>query len=381
MKIAVLTLRLHSNYGGILQAYALMHILKQLGHEPYLVNNQYFMKRSHFSLYFIYIRNAIQKYLLGRKNIEIFQEKRYRKEYEIVCKNTRKFVEHNIYPQTDFVCTERDWKQLQKRYEFDAYIVGSDQVWRPAYFKHVEYFFLSFLKSDTVKRIAYAASFGTQEWTFSEKQTFLYGQLLKKFDAVSVREKSAINMCKQYFGVESILVLDPTMLLSKDDYKKLLPKEMTLRSDVDLLVYLLDVNDSKNKVVSWMEQHMNAKGVWINNPKSENKKLSYEDRIAPPVENWLSGFLSARYVVTDSFHACVFSILFHIPFWVVGNSARGLARFQSLLSLFGLENRLLNENDPIPNYLMEDSIDWKLVDVRLQNMRDKSISFLMDLLK
>ena len=73
MKIAVLTLRLHSNYGGILQAYALMHILKQLGHDPYLVNNQYFKKRTPLSLYFIYIRNTIQKYLLGRKNIEIFR--------------------------------------------------------------------------------------------------------------------------------------------------------------------------------------------------------------------------------------------------------------------------------------------------------------------
>lgn len=380
MKIAVLTLRLHSNYGGILQAYALMHILKQLGHDPYLVNNQYFKKRTPLSLYFIYIRNAIQKYLLGRKNIEIFQEKRYRNEYEIVCKNTRMFVEKNIYPLTDFICTERDWKKLQKRYEFDAYIVGSDQVWRPAYFKHVEYFFLSFLKSDTVKRIAYAASFGTQEWTFSEKQTSLCGRLLKKFDAVSVREESAINMCKQYFGVEAIQVLDPTMLLSKDDYKKLLPKEMKLRSDVELLVYLLDVNDLKNKVVSWMEQQMNTKGVWVNNPKSEDKKLSYEDRIAPPVENWLSGFLSARYVVTDSFHACVFSILFHIPFWVVGNSFRGLTRIQSLLALLGLEDRLL-VGDNLMLTFIQDDIDWCYVDEQLQLLRSKSLLYLTNVLK
>lgn len=113
MKIAVLTLRLHSNYGGILQAYALMHTLKQLGYEPYLVNNQYFKKRSRISFYFIYIRNAIQKYLLGRKNIEIFQEKRYRNEYEIVCKNTRMFVEKNIYPLTDFICTEKIGKNFR----------------------------------------------------------------------------------------------------------------------------------------------------------------------------------------------------------------------------------------------------------------------------
>lgn len=380
MKVAVLTLRLHSNYGGILQAYALMHVLKLLGHEPCFVDIQYFKKRNNISRYFIYVRNAILKYLFGHKNVEIFQEKRYEKEYEIVCKNTRLFVENNIYPKTDFVCSRSDWRQLQDHYKFDAYVVGSDQVWRPAYFKHIEYFFLSFLNTSVVKRIAYAASFGTQEWTFSEKQTFLCGKLLKKFDAVSVREESAINMCKQYFGVEAIQVLDPTMLLSKDDYKKLLPKNFELKSDVDLLVYLLDVNELKNNVVSRIEQQMNTKGVWINNPKSENKKISYEERIAPPVENWLSGFLSARYVITDSFHACVFSILFHIPFVVIGNSSRGLARFYSLLSLFGLENRLLSENDSSPCHVFEETIDWAFVDMKLQEMREKSILFLRSFL-
>lgn len=380
MKIAVLTLRLHSNYGGILQAYALMHVLKQLGHDPYLINNQYFKKRNRFSLYFIYLRNAIQKYVLGYKYVEIFQEKRYRKEYEIICKNTHLFVEKHIYPQTDFVCTEDDWTQLQDHYKFDAYVVGSDQVWRPAYVKHIEYFFLSFLNTTTVKRIAYAASFGTQEWTFSENQTSLCGNLLRKFDAVSVREESAINMCKSYFGVNAIQVLDPTMLLSKEDYKKLLSKEMKLKSDLDLLVYLLDANELKYEVVSWVEQCKKTKGVWINNPKSEDKKLAYEDRIAPPVEDWLSGFLSARYVVTDSFHACVFSILFHIPFLVVGNSARGLTRFQSLLSLFGLENRLLKENDLRLNCIHDD-IDWHYVDEQLQFLRSKSLSFLTNVLK
>lgn len=380
MKIAVLTLRLHSNYGGILQAYALMHILKQLGHEPYLVNHQYFMKRNRFSLCFIYVKNAIQKYLLGHKNVEIFQEKRHRKEYEIVCKNTRMFVEKHIFPKTAFVCTEYDWKRLQDEYGFDAYVVGSDQVWRPAYVKHIEYFFLSFLDATAVKRIAYAASFGTQEWTFSEKQTALCRKLLKKFDAVSVREADAVNLCKSYFGVEAVQVLDPTMLLSKEDYRKLLPKGMELKSDVDLLVYLLDANELKKEVVSWVEQQKKTKGVWINNPKSENKKLSYEDRVAPPVENWLSGFFSARYVVTDSFHACVFSILFHIPFWAIGNSSRGLTRFHSLLSLFGLENRLLDENDAIPSLVFDDEIDWAGVDRKLQEMRDHSVAFFKHIL-
>lgn len=84
--------------------------------------------------------------------------------------------------------------------------------------------------------------------------------------------------------------------------------------------------------------------------------------------------------MTDSFHACVFSILFHIPFWVVGNSARGLARFQSLLSLFGLENRLLDGNNLILNLVCDD-IDWRYVDKQLQFLRSKSLSFLINVLK
>lgn len=187
-------------------------------------------------------------------------------------------------------------------------------------------------------------------------------------------------MCKQYFGVEAIQVLDPTMLLSKDDYKKLLPKNFELKSDVDLLVYLLDVNELKNDIVSRIEQQMNTEGVWINNPKSENKNISYEERIAPPVENWLSGFLSARYVITDSFHACVFSILFHIPFVVIGNSSRGLTRIQSLLSLLGLEDRLLIEENLILTYIQDD-IDWCYVDEQLQLLRSKSLSYLTSVLK
>ena len=134
MRIAILTLRLHTNYGGILQAYALMTVLKRLGHEPILINNQPFKYRSGISKcaeYIKYCINSIQKFILGKRTLEIFYEKRIRKEYETVYRNARRFTELYIQPHTDIVCTVKEWSQLQSQYQFDAYVVGSDQVWRP----------------------------------------------------------------------------------------------------------------------------------------------------------------------------------------------------------------------------------------------------------
>ena len=164
MKVAVLTLRLHSNYGGILQAYALMTVLKRLGHEPYLVFNQNFKERNLFSRSSLYMRNILKKVLLGQKGLEVFRERRFRREYEVVCRQTMPFVLKYISPRTDTVCTPMDWKMLQDKYHFDAYIVGSDQVWRTSYTQDMPLFFFSFLKDDSVKRLSYAASFGTDEW-------------------------------------------------------------------------------------------------------------------------------------------------------------------------------------------------------------------------
>ena len=101
--------------------------------------------------------------------------------------------------------------------EYDAFIVGSDQVWRPSYNQHLEQAFLNFTENwKNVKRIAYAASFGVDNWEFTKKQTKECKRLVQKFDFVSVREDTAVNLCKEHLGIEATHVLDPTLLLSAD---------------------------------------------------------------------------------------------------------------------------------------------------------------------
>lgn len=382
MKIAVLTLRLHSNYGGILQAYALMTVLKWLGHEPFLIYNRYYKNRNFLSRNWLYLKNGLKKVVLRQKEMEVFSERRYRNEYEVICRNTAAFIEKHLQPRTVPVCSTHEWNQLPKQYDFDAYIVGSDQVWRTTYAKDIEHYFLSFVHDPKVKRLSYAASFGTDEWLFTPKQTTRCGRLLKKFDGVSVREESGVTLCQNHWEVTAEHVLDPTMLLTKSDYLELLPSLANPAENNRLLVYLLDMTGEKEKIVTSIETQKHLKRFFVNNPYTNNSGKEMEKRIAPPVEQWLGGFATSKFVVTDSFHACVFSLLFHIPFCAIGNKKRGMARFNSLLSLFGLEERLI---DPASNFQASiDSfpeIDWSAVDKKLELLRQKSIDFLVQHLR
>ena len=124
--------------------------------------------------------------------------------------------------------------------DFDAFIVGSDQVWRRLYMPDIYREYLSFAEGWNVRRISYAASFGTEEWEYSPLETTECRRLLQKFDAVSVREASGVSLCKKHFGVEAVHVVDPTLLLDRDE-----PHQN------GLLVYLLDQREENEKMISY----------------------------------------------------------------------------------------------------------------------------------
>ncbi len=113
------------------------------------------------------------------------------------------------------------------------------------------------------------------------------------------------------------------------------------------------------------------------NSRVEDINAPLAERVQPPVEQWLRGFIDSRFVITDSFHACVFSIIFNKPFIAVTNRGRGVSRFRSLLSMFGLESRLLDEEaSPDVQALVSGGIQWDEVNGRLSRYRDMSMDFL-----
>ena len=246
MKIGILTLPLHTNYGGILQAYALQTVLERMGHEVVVIDQE----RRKFVIplhkrYLVYAKRIIEKYLL-RKNIHIFLEDYNKKITPIIEKNTRKFIEEYIKTKYYSRLSEIDEK------EYDAIVVGSDQIWRPIYFNEdiKENAFLYFTKDwIQCKRIAYAPSFGSEMWEYSPLETRRIKDMIGKFSYISVREETGKTMCEQYLGCKAEVVLDPTLLLRREDYINLINNRnisIEHKSEM-LLVYILDMNSYKKK--------------------------------------------------------------------------------------------------------------------------------------
>lgn len=376
MNIAIITLPLHTNYGGLLQAYALKHKLEQQGHKVDVIDLKDKMPAPKgLKAPFIYLRRMASAIFKGT---EVFREKRYARELPVVAANTSKFVDKYISPRM-----VNEYKDINEG-EYDAFVVGSDQVWRPLYFRNIEDAFLRFAEGWDVKRIAYAASFGTDRLEYEYTQLEACGKLLEQFDAVSVREDSAVRMCEEWLDYEgAVHVADPVMLLDASELAELVKRAGESEGHPAagrILTYILDPSKEKSAAVDFISRVSSAQ-VYDASVNPYASELPLNERVVPSVEKWIAGFGEADFVVTDSFHGCVLSILMHKKFLAVGNSRRGMARLSSLLDMFGLEGRLVHGIDPEDDgeYFLSD-IDWEAVEEKLKAFKEHSEKFLADAL-
>jgi len=336
MKIAIMTQPLGKNYGGIMQAWALQQVLKEAGHEPVTIDRQPDGKSPAYNAARIGYR-ALRK-LLGKQEGPIKLERHL----PIIFGQTNGFVERNLKMSEPLNSTAK-LKAHFEREQYDAVIVGSDQTWRPCYSPNIDNFFLDFLQDGDIKRIAYASSFGVEGWEFTEEQTRRCASLAKKFDAISVRESSGVGLCKKYFGVDAAHVLDPTLMVEGKVYEALYKKK-DLPARQGIYTYILDQAEWKDQVVKKVKLALN-KPQFSNQPaKTDLAKLSRENLdefVLPSLEGWVKGFAEADFVVTDSFHGTIFSIIFNKPFICLVNPERGLSRFTSLLGEVEMLDRLV----------------------------------------
>jgi hypothetical protein len=243
------------------------------------------------------------------------------------------------------------------------------------------------LDGDTqVKKIAYAASFGVNEWEFTPTQTKKCSTLTKQFNAISVREESAVNLCKKYLNISAIQVLDPTLLLEKEDYIHLIEKDNIPEKKNLLFSYILDVSDEKTTFIHKIAEKLNLEqvsGMPSNSIHLKKSKKDLSDCIFPMVTEWLAGFRDAKFIITDSFHGMVFSIIFNKPFIVYGNVKRGMERFNSLLNELNLKNRLIHNIQDLNGFgfgELSDNIDWIRVNNKMEEMKRESLRFLISAL-
>jgi len=357
-KIGILTFIWSVNYGAKLQALALQSVVSSLGFECEAIS----YKRKEDSRIRESIRH-LQSGQLKRPVRELLLE-------AINWKRTwrfRNFTSQHIRlsPKTCFSLAD-----LANRAEnYDAIICGSDQVWNPDLTGESQLsYLLDFPNKSALRRIAYAPSLGND--TLDEKWHDTFKRCLSKFDTISVREKSAGALISSLVGREIPSVLDPTLLLSREQWSKYTSNVEI--SEPYLLVYSFGFPAGLKKLVERIANNKGLKIVTFHKQRHYTNEFNRYPNAGP--REFLGLFSKADFVITNSFHGTAFSLIFKKPFFSVTNK-RG-TRLKDLLTDLGIENRIVL-SEGIKDALFDDTeINYAEVDKRLLMLREHSMNFL-----
>lgn len=368
MKIGVVTFWWgDDNYGQIAQCFALQTILKQMGHESFILR---FTPQKTWRTRIINLMRSLRAF---RRKKERVQWIRVNVRPEL--RDFRQFLEAHC----QFSRSYDSFKELKKGPpEADCFICGSDQVWNCNPDENGRVWFLEFAPS-SVKKVAYAASFGRIRsgkayYDFVRKN-------LNTFHAIGVREEEGCRFLST-LHIDSSCVADPTLLLGREYY--------------DSLIQNINANPNNKKAFCyWLGRHDPADVLPIHevSPILDKNQCELDVVVAgvpfpipkigtltsKTLPEWMAAIRNAKVFFTNSFHGVVFAIIFHSPFVVFPQlNGVGNGRFKSLLSICGLENRIFIKGGRSVSEIVEDSIDWESVDERLDAFLEESKTYLFE---
>ena len=352
--VALLGLWYGRNYGSMMTYYALNRILQDMGLSVLMIENP------DMDLY---------ENVNGKTH-----PKRFAQKYYHISKP---------YPVSELY-------QLNEK--CDAFILGSDQLWNYHLSKKYDQMYYLDFVADDKKKIASATSFGAAKYNGPSGVKHLIQTNLKRFDAISVREDYAVDICRDTFGIESVQVLDPVFVCEAQEYEKVLQDVQPPEKEKFIFAYILDPTPQKGKMLADLYKKYQTKlDVVLDEPpwdyKMNREKFELADqkgiefRRNVPVQEWLWFFKNAEYVVTDSFHGACFSIIFKKKFIVIRNNKRGGLRFTSLLGRFGIMERLVESEEEVVNTdKLEAPVDYGNVYEIIHKDKEESMKWLRNAL-
>lgn len=371
MKVGILTYHFSNNYGALFQAYGLRNCLLEQGIEAEFINyhpehiesggqlslSNVFTKVG-LKILFLKLMSLKEKYFGHKQSQEGFDE--FRRDFLGVKGREFKTIE--------------DLNAAQLNY--DLLICGSDQVWNPSeHFGVDPVYFLDFkIQNPNVRKISYAPSFGKS--TVDERFTSEIATLISKLDGVSIREKSGVKIIEKLTDKKPVLVPDPTTLVS--NYTKVM-KEYPVKNDNYVFCYYLRSRKNIGETAEYIASKTNAALYSPHNPHRRWKEIG--ETIYPCPRQWLSLLNSSKFMVTNSFHGTILSILLNKPFVVVGIGgarAKYNERAMNLLIQCGLEHRFITSFDREQiDRLLEEKIDWEMANIKVEVLKRQGLDFLM----
>lgn len=342
-KIGILTFNRAINYGAVLQAYALKTVCNKYGATEIINYKNEMIERA----YSLYSSNIIKRFL---KKVQF--SKKNRKFFDFIDENATE----KIYDINNFSSAEET---------FDKIIVGSDQVWS-FYCSGNDKTYLLHGVSDNVKKYSYAASFGAP--VLPQWQLPIFKECLSKFEKISVREETGRKILKEQVNIDSSVVLDPTLLLDKEEWSRSLNIRKMKKKYI--LTYFLDNDIELKEIASAISKKT---GLPIYNITTSTKSFFGEKVIknAGPKE-WAEYFYNAEFVVTSSFHGTAFAINFEKQFYTYAKNNRA-SRIVDLLSSLGIESRRISNADDVD---LSKQINYAQVNEKLNGERKKSFEFI-----
>lgn len=360
MKVGILTFHNVINYGGVLQCYALQQTLIEEGYDVEIINYE----NSYFKKFYspLYISKPFFRKTLYM--IYAFPQK---------CKRKIKFADfRKKYLKESSLYTAKNIDEVNGKY--DVIVVGSDQVWNLILTDNDENYFLPFINIG--KKVAYAASIGLKE--IPQELKIKYEALIKGFGKISVREESAADIVNELIGEKPQVCIDPVLLLGEKGWSSVANDGQLLTGEKYILVYKINKSICY-KAAKRLQEETGLKVVVIKPDKTCDRTFS-KFKCLSPVE-YVSLFSRAEYIVTDSFHGTVFSILFRKKFAYYRDQSKDNrnVRISNLLDGLGLNDRC---KDTVEDVLeVTEKIDYCSVSTKLEIQREISKRYLINSIK
>lgn len=372
----------HNNYGTSLQAYAMLKKIVQLGYQVEVIN---YIKQLTFLEKVRYVINAFRcgelRHVFRQSVIQ--KEQKKHPDYAEGLRKRTKAVDS--YKQKKIRPFLHDYKGFEKlcsgSLNYDTIVVGSDQVWTPLSLPN-KFFNLLFV-DDTVRKVAYASSFGVSD--IPEFQRKATGDYLNRFSVIGVREQRGKEIVEDLSNKKATVVSDPTLLLTRDEWEEEIKESKVINSDPYIFCYIISDNSEARAKAKELAAKKGLKIVSVRHMEQyRNEDESFGD-ISPydmDPNDFVNYIKNASYVCTDSFHCTVFSIIFHKKFMTFyrtqnmsGNSKN--SRIDSLIAILGVDKDHIYQGNIEK---IDTETDWRLVDENLEKLRTESILFLKNAL-
>lgn len=362
-KIATITM-FGDNYGACLQAFALQHVLEERNQYSRIIKYNsfdYTNKKAQTKL------QKVKKYGL-KKVILYLVEKKYSK---MVKDAFQSFRENYLKFDTKEYCRGKDLSELNERY--DLFLCGSDMIWSEEFIDDWDFYYLKFVTP--FKKNSYAPSFGKNNLTEENKKKVAH--YLETFKNLSCRENGGVDLIQSLTEKSVVQVLDPTMLLSANEWNQVIGNTDRIFKEKYVFAYVFGKTNNKRKKIFETVESKIAPVKFI--PRKRKKDYdNFPVDVVGPLE-YMRLIRDAEFVVTDTFHGLMFSIIFRKPFIVLQrndgtNWSQYSDRMTSTLKMFGLEERYVRETGLNIDQYKE--LDYSGIEKVIQQKRDSSLMYL-----